>query len=813
MTDKPSRADASQVDYEGSGKRLAERCIARAKTDQARTYRDRQDWKNLLYYRGGAANHWTAWDGNRYVTKPTTGEGSVPDWVPRCATNIFATQIDGIAALLDQSAPAQEWRPGTDDDEDIAAADVIKDVMPVLRDESGYDDIRPLIHKHIALCDKVAVIVFFDDDPKHGEQQIQALRCVQCGDIMEPAVVEEAEGQCPTCQGDTEPAVDAQFNPIGSMYPTGKIRAELVPSFEFSLPPGSRTLDVDKLPWLLIHTRFAAEEAAGMWGRKARDLRPSKAGSSDASRAYADGLASLSSPQSGSESGMGGASANTTLVYRLYHDPIEDEEFSFPDGLFVAMAEDGTLLEAGPLPLKDDQGRPIKNLALRTFMPIPGTAFGKPPADDLGQLQMQLNLSETLAFMILMHDAAPQTWLPDTITVLGEIANVPGAINRYRTHTPGDRPVTVPGQGFPESLKWWLERIDQKMQELSKLNSVLMGQRPSGDPTLGEVELLREQGLGSFKTPLDQLVSFENKVSMLLLHTARQSMWAPRFRKARGENGQWEISQFTAADISGSIDVHVEPSSAWPKSLLVQQMRVEKAVQMGLLQPAGDPELQVKLLSQMNLSELKPSLDIDRKQIARELDRWKAATMPGEIPAPEIPTINLQMHAFYKAQFLRTELAEAMKTENPAVYDAMLQHVMMLKQAMEPPAPPVAPGEVPPPGAGGKALDEAIQTGALQPAGVANAGKVPGQALDQAIQSGALQPAGVAGAAGSPLEQILADGALVPAGVGQAQQAPLPQAQVPQPPQPGGMSMDELMASGALTPTLGQPPTPGGRVR
>lgn len=763
---------APEIDYAGAGKRLLERCIAAVKADPSRQTRDQQDWKNLLYYRGGSANQWIVWDGSRYITKPTSGAGAVPEWVPRCATNDFAVQIDGISAILDQSSPAQEWRPATDDDEDVATADVIRDVMPVLREESGFEDIRPLIHKYIALCDKVAVVVYFDDDPKYGEKMIQALRCQACGQAMEPGAAEDNGNSCPACGAGEELlglAIDEQANPIGTMYPVGRLRAEILLSAEFSLPPRSRTLMEDRLPYILVHSRWSHDDALAMWGAKAKAMTEStRSGALGMTLTYADNLAGLSGPLSAADHGGGGA-AKSSVVYRLYHDPIEDGEFTFPEGLYVAMGEDGTVLEAGPLPLKDDQGRPIKNIAIRTFMPIPGTAFGKPPADDLSQLQTQLNLTETLAFMILMSDSAPTTWLPDTVTVVGDVSTVPGAINRFRSHNPGDRPVPVPGQGFPESLKWWLDRIDAKMAQLSKLNAVLLGQRPAGDPTLGEVELLREQGLGAFKTPLDQLVAFEKRVSMLLLHVSRQSMWAPRYRRVRGENGQWEISQFTAADLAGGVDVYVDPSSAWPKSLLVQQMRMEKAVEIGLLQPAMDPELQVKMLSNMNLADLKPSLDIDRKQIAREIDRWKAATLPAEIGVPDLPAINIQMHAFYKAQFLRTELAEAMKAQNPPVYQAMLQHVMMLQQAMMPPAPPAPGGEK---------------------------GK-PGAALNEAVESGALSPAG---AGGSSLDTMLASGALQPAGSAEAQAAVT------------GPSMDELMASGALTPTLGKKPGQEARV-
>lgn len=771
MTDQTVRPDGSVID-EQAARELFDARLAEVRADTSRLSRDKQDWKNLLFYRGGADNQWIAWDGNRWMTKPTSGEGAIPDWVPRAATNQYAKKIDGIAALLDQSQPAQEWGPSTDDDEDRATAEVIEDALPVLRQESGYDDLRPIINKSVALTDKIGVVISYDDDPRHGTEVMQGWRCAdpacpQPREYWSPREVDDAGGACPACGGDqVEPAIDAQARPIGPVFPKGRITAELVSSFELSLPPGSRHTNTERLPYVIAHTRYTRDDARRIWGDEAvsRVSSSSRQAAGDTGRQYADAQANLAGPSSSSGQRLSGAGRDDSiLVYRFWHDPVTSERYQFPEGLYLVLAE-GTVLEAGPLPLQDQDGRPLKPIAIRTFAPVPGTAYGKPPADDLAQLQTQLNLTETLAFMILMHNAAPQTWLPDTVSVLNEIANVPGAINRYKSHQPGDKPVTVPGQGFPPALQWWMERLDAKFEEISGLNAVLGGQRPQGDPTLGEVEMLREQGLGSFKSPIDELVAFEVQVSRLLLMTARQSAWAPRFRKVRGENGEWEISQFTNADLRGKVDVTVDPASAWPKSMLIQQMRIEKAMQMGLLQP--DPELQVKLLSKLDLADLKPSLDIDRKQIARELDRWKAAVSPMEIAPPNLSAINVQMHLFYKQQFLKTEGAEAIATQNPPVYQAMQAHLQQLQMAMAPPpqAPAAGPqGTGPAPGGG---LDAAIAAGVLKPAG-SGAPAEQGGGLDAALASGVLQPAGAAqqaqGPTGPSVDQLLEQGVLTPA--------------------------------------------------
>jgi hypothetical protein len=245
----------------------------------------------------------------------------------------------------------------------------------------------------------------------------------------------------------------------------------------------------------------------------------------------------------------------------------------------------------------------------------------------------------------------------------------------------------------------------------------------------------------------------------------------------QGENSSWEITQFTQADLTGNVDVNVEASTAWPKSQMMRRASLKEAMEAGVFAVMqNDPELGAKLLEFYDLTEFKPSFDVDRKQIMRELDRWKAATMPEEIVPPN-PTVQfLPLHLQHKKTFLKTEECEALASANAPVYGAMLAHVQQIEQilaqqqaaamaAQQPPPPPGPPGK----GQGG-ALDDAVKSGALQPKGE-DPGPGAGGSLEQAIQSGALQPQD-------------------PATVGQPPAAP----------PPAGPSIDELTASGVLIP-------------
>lgn len=728
-------------------KKLIQSCIDDSRMNYARLDRDKLDWLDLLYYRGGVDNQWVVWDKttNAWVPRPYDGDSgaALPEWVPRAATNIFANKIDGIVSILDQSAPALEWSPQTDDEEDVAAAKVIDDAMPALFEEAEYATLRSQIHKFVALLDKVAVHVYYDADKKYGMGTIPSLQCPTCQAVVPPVGEDGEDAGCEACGTPPEEmqmALDPMGAQMGAEAPIGRLKLRVIPSFEFSLPRSARISDERMIPWILLHTRYSKEEAIRCWPDAKMliegETNTRATGGTGMQRQYADAMSRLTSPSaSRAQGGTGGAVDPVgPVVYTLQHDPTDE----FPEGLHAVMIGE-QLVEAGPLPVMDDRGTARKTILIRTYAHAPGSPFNKPPADDMVPLQYWRNLIESLLALTLLHHAAPRTFIPMSVVLEDELTGQPGQNVRFRSMVPGDKPITESGHNPPEGLYKYLEIIDQKFEELSKLNAVLMGNRPQGDPTLGEVQILQERGMAAFKTPLDTLVEFEKRLSTMLLLVARQSAWAPRFRKIRGENGQWEVEQFAMTEIGGRVDVFCEPSTAWPRSSLMENLKLKEAVGMGVVIPQLDPELSAKILTRMDLGELKPSLDADRKQVARQIDRWKRAHMPQEIfmdpvaVGPHLGVQALQVHWLLKNDFLKTEEAEQLAQMNPPVYQAMVMHVQMLQQmiAMMTAPPPDTSGE----GEKGKGEEEEPKP---QPAGS------EGDVLGNLMAQGILQPADAA---------------------------------------------------------------------
>jgi hypothetical protein len=250
-----SRQPGKRVDYQGKAKLLMDRCIADARNNQARLDRDRQDWQNLLFYRGGQ-NQWSVYDRatNSYVPRGTDPEqGGLPEWVPRPVTNLFGIKVDGIVSLLNQSEPAKLWSPSTDDDADRATAEVAADADPVLLQEIGYDKLRPQLNKLAVADQRRALIAPLRQrsrstasarSPCCAARRAASRRCPTSSMTPATSVLARRRGAgCGTPADAFEPVIGSDGVPFGIPYAKGKMCGTLATSFEYSIPSTARTTD------------------------------------------------------------------------------------------------------------------------------------------------------------------------------------------------------------------------------------------------------------------------------------------------------------------------------------------------------------------------------------------------------------------------------------------------------------------------------------------------------------------------------------------------------------------------------------------
>ena len=377
-------------------------------------------------------------------------------------------------------------------------------------------------------------------------------------------------------------------------------------------------------------------------------------------------------------------------------------------------------MEAGPLPVVDRHtGCHHKSILIRKYRPVGGTAFSKPPADDLVPIQVQRNLLETLWFMCLMHHSAPMVFLPAGVTLEDELTGIPGGVYRFRAHDPAQKPFVQQGFSPPEALLKGLQQLDQDGEAVSGLNSVLTGGRPEGDPTLGEVQILQERGMAAFRVPLEEYVDFRTQQAQLLLMLARESAWSPRFRKAMGENGQWQVDTFSAVELAGAVDITIDPLSRVAEIAAHAADAAGESRGNGRAATGAGPGSGAASPDELVARGLQ---EVARITTACRLRaNWiagKRRSSPLEILPPVMQAITPAIHLHFKKEFLKTEEAEQLAAANPPVWQAMVQHIAQLEQAMAPPMPPPpGPGQKGGPPPDGSAIDKAVQGGQMQPAG------------------------------------------------------------------------------------------------
>jgi hypothetical protein len=316
---------------------------------------------------------------------------------------------------------------------------------------------------------------------------------------------------------------------------------------------------------------------------------PRQAAASRTSRLRRPGAGAQRAGAERTERGGSGANAGP-VIWRLWHDPIDDEEFYFPDGVFLTVLEgEDLVLDFTPLPFKDDDGRAFKNVVIRQYT-APGSAWGHPPADDLVPLQEQLDLAQSLAFLILMHHASPRTFIPSTVTLNDKLT---GACRARTSATArwcrATSRTSSRATAFPEALKWFLDvhhrDVRQGLEAERRADRPAAAGRPDarrgGDPAGARVR--RVPGAARAARRLR-----EAAVAQVAVDHARVRVGAA-LPRLLGDNGDWKLQAFTGADLEGHVTIDIDLATAWPKSPMLTNLRLSKAFELGILNPQ-DPK-------------------------------------------------------------------------------------------------------------------------------------------------------------------------------------------------------------------------------
>ena len=669
---------------------------------------ERNWFGSILYYLGV---QWIRWDAR---TARWRDRKLVRKWVPKPVTNRYASSADTImGAIQGFSVNPSAW-PATLDADDLATAEVAERLIPVLEHEVDMPKVKEAVAAWITLNADAFLLPMYDHrDQTLGTRLIPDYRCQLCQTVAAPT---KFESGCPQCgqPGATEPAMDAEGQPLGTRVPIGRLKVQVYSPLQTYLTQQATDLNDHREFTVMDALPLSAVKAA--WPKEAKEVRAESGQIAHTGQHFMESLASLT------ETGghfAGRSPQQIVTLFRHYRMPSEE----FPEGLAVTMTGEQTILEAGPSPYYEERQEEktyYNPLIQISFRKVPGRLYGKTPASDSIPKQDQLNRLESLIEAAVMKGVYG-TWLLPTGSSITNLAGEPSQVVRWTPQGAGGaKPEIVTVAPVPPVLLEWKRQIEADFEDIWGNFDVMKGTTPKGVSAGYAIQLLTERSYGRLTPTFQNLERGYTRLYEILLKLARQYFTEERIRRIRGDTGQWQVERFKGADLVGAVDIKIEGGSNRPRSKLAEQALVESLSKIGVINPQ-DARQSFAIAELFGMQHVLGGIDEDRRQAAQE---WQAFLEwePGP-PHPETgqveggPVVKLVVdnHVVHVMDHQQRAKTDRFNSQSRAKQLLWQQHIMDHLQAMAPAAP--APGQKgsgqapPPAGPGAPAGSKANEMG------------------------------------------------------------------------------------------------------
>lgn len=246
---------------------------------------------------------------------------------------------------------------------------------------------------------------------------------------------------------------------------------------------------------------------------------------------------------------LAGATDDVVIVRHFYHR----DSGALPGGRYVGVVN-GVALWDLPNPLPS--GNPVKYVCTGRYF---GTSFGYPEAADLLSMQEMIDELLTQGANNLMRFGNQSLWAEDGVEVdMRKIAEGGGFFSLKPQQSP---PRTVEWAKMPDTGKWMLEFLIERMNDISGMNSVARG-APEANIQSGTFAALMlniaQKYVSATEASNDDM---RNEAANMLLDLVRANSEAPFLAEVAGANQAPYIKQFTKQDLSGVRRVQVATSS------------------------------------------------------------------------------------------------------------------------------------------------------------------------------------------------------------------------------------------------------------
>jgi hypothetical protein len=562
---------------------------------------ERQWQRNIWYILGRQwieyLSRWGGWRDKR-----------IAQWIPRPVTNKCKETLQAIRAMFTSIQLGVNVRPNGTDAENVAAAAVADELVPVLHEAHEMDSLLNEFDFWLITTGNAFIHSFVDYDIKHGVISIDQEQCAGCGAVFGSDQIAGATPTCPDCGGNNftaalDPATGQPVPPVQKFRgkPTTLVLSPLELAFSNNYPRFSEVPRVVRLRWRTKHwfeshpvlsEQLDLEQVT--WQKSPTDQ--SLQIFTNLSK-YTD--LGLSPTYNASNEGGADQQEDGLVEYEVWEKPSKD----YPDGLvyrvfgsgpspIIAHLEDSEQIP-GPAALQAGRmGRRSGPSRMRQYEHVGGRVLGSGPIDLIIQKQDQLNQLDSMILLIIQRMSNP-VWLEPKGAEDPEAHRHAGA--RHQVQPEHDW-----GRRMPSRSAWPACRSTRRCSTSasSTCRTSRSCRAPSTFSRARSLRVLRQlrrcnSGRAVAGALRQRLPGARRRLPRL--GAVRSWSWnassatSMRLKQTLKPGRSWSLQAFKRAQLKGSYSVVVEDGTAAPKTTLGMRFAYDHAAGLGLVNPM-DPD-------------------------------------------------------------------------------------------------------------------------------------------------------------------------------------------------------------------------------
>ena len=380
-----------------------------------------------------------------------------------------------------------------------------------------------------------------------------------------------------------------------------------------------------------------------------------------------------------------------TLYGRLdRHTIVKTKEWAptldYPRGRCAVVATN-VLLYDGPLPISDDEGLAEYGGVAFHYRRVPGRFWSKGIVKDILSPQDRINGVDAQVVLNRKTCINPQKLIPAGSGITSWTGE-PGLEVRWNpTQTMGHEPKIMPG--VPLAPQIWNERVGMAdaIKESSGSEDILKGKAPQGVRAGIALDMLEEKAASRHFHRDERMANALGQIYRLRLIMVQKEYKVPKLLKMVGEDNQWEVLQYTGAELRGNNDVAMEPDSGIARTSAGRTYLMMQLAQSGMVN-VGNPIERAEIFRRLGMKNFRTEVSQDVERAHRENSMLSAGQ--GELFEEEAVFmlddhhIHLAIHTDYMKQSNFPQLPPQVQEEFVSHVGAHIEAMMNSQAGAEP---------------------------------------------------------------------------------------------------------------------------------